>query len=276
LARADAKPAGKVLRVKGQVFFLNNKSQIVADNLGKRDRSTKEGSTFFVGETIQTKAGSRVKIEFYEGGPTGKNEVVLGPNSTLVIQRAPSPGDKKTGATLSLSNGKIRANIRKKYSGKGNDTFQVSTPNAVAGVRGTIFSVFYNAFTQQSDFATELGSIVAKSSGGRNGARVVRVDAGMFTSAGASASVSAPKPLSLNPKLKKSVQELGDQNGFSSLRDGVNGGDVKAMMRAEVEAFEEMAGDLDESGGAESRKSFEFAVKEDGELAADTPLGRNP
>lgn len=271
---AEDKPAGKVLRVKGKVLFLNGKSQIVADNEGKRSRSTKEGSFFYVGETIQTKAGSRIKISFYEGGPRGKNEVVLGPNSTLVIQDAPALGEKKTGTKLSLSNGKIRANIRKKYSGQGDDSFQVRTPNAVAGVRGTVFSVFYNAFTLKSDFATEVGTIFAKTSTGGKSSNTVNVKAGMFTSTGGAGNMAPPAPLHLNPKLKQAVQELGDPGGFSDRRNF--GVDAKSEMVAEMKAFEESQGEADDAGGASARQQFEFGVEEDGELSADAPLGREP
>src|SRR5690349_8489693 len=73
--------AGKILLVKGQVFILDAKSHVVADPEGKRGRSTQPGQPFYVGETIQTRADGRVKIQFKEGG----NEVVLGAETSLLV-----------------------------------------------------------------------------------------------------------------------------------------------------------------------------------------------
>ncbi|MEO5666620.1 MAG: hypothetical protein ABIR96_01040, partial [Bdellovibrionota bacterium] len=75
LSRAGPAEAGKIMLVKGDVFILGAKDKsVVADPLGKRGRNTQKGSSFFEGETVQTKDGARVKLLFVEGG----NEIVLG------------------------------------------------------------------------------------------------------------------------------------------------------------------------------------------------------
>lgn len=257
-ANPGGAPAGTFLRVKGEVFILNSSSQVVADPAGTRGRTTKEGTDFFVGETIQTKARSRVKLRFVEGGPKGNNEVVLGPNTTLVIQKVGQASSSKApGTRLSLSNGKVRANVRKSYSGKGEDVFEISTPNAVAGVRGTVFSAFYNAFNKKTDFATEVGSIVARTSGSSGNTVAVKVDAGMFTSSSASsgggAGMQAPAPITTNPKLKQAVQQMGEPDLFSQKEDGPRGSGLAG--KKQMADFEEFAEASDSGAGADSGKT---------------------
>ena len=150
-----AQVAGKIQLVKGNVFILNAQTKaIVADPAGKKGRSTKKGSPFFEGEIIQTKPSARVKLEFIEG----KNTVVLGPGTSLVIQRAGDNAGKK-GTDLELKKGSVRSVVKKKYSAKGSDVFQVKTPNAVAGVRGTVFNVSFDIKTAKTNVLTESGLV---------------------------------------------------------------------------------------------------------------------
>jgi hypothetical protein len=155
-AWAAAKEAGKISMIKGDVLILNNKQQIVADPQGKRGRRTAVDAPFFEGETVQTKANARVKLVFHEGG----NEVVLGSDTSLVITRA---GTQSPGTQLSLNKGTIRSQVLRKYSGIGDDVFEVKTPNSVAGVRGTIFQVNFDINTAKTLVYTETGVVAVRS-----------------------------------------------------------------------------------------------------------------
>ncbi len=150
-----AQEAGSIKLVKGEVFILDAKTKaVVADPEGKKGRNTQKNSKFFEGEIIQTKASARVKLEFVEG----QNEVVLGPSTSLFIERAGNDKDKK-GTDLELKTGNVRSVVHKKYTAQGGDVFQVKTPNAVAGVRGTVFNVSFDVKTAKTSVLTESGLV---------------------------------------------------------------------------------------------------------------------
>lgn len=144
-----AEMVGTISKVKGNVmFFLNEKG-----------RKAKEGAKFFIGDTVITGPDGRVKLRFNEGGPDGKNEVVVGASSRFLIEKSIAANKKSIGSRLSLERGSLRATVRKKYSGKGEDIFEIRTPNAVAGVRGTIFLMNYDADTRISTLLTKQGIV---------------------------------------------------------------------------------------------------------------------
>lgn len=144
---ADA--AGKILKIKGSVFI----------EVGKNKKAAVEGDKFFVGDTFSTGTDGRAKLQFAEGGPAGKNEVVVASSTRLLIEKAGSAASGKTGTSLALVEGSIRSNVKKKYSGEGEDVFKVKTPNAVAGVRGTIFMLNFDKKSQSSTLLTQKGKV---------------------------------------------------------------------------------------------------------------------
>ncbi len=187
LSQAASPPeAGRIVLVKGDVFILSAKDKsVVADPSGKRGRSTQKGSLFFEGETIQTKDGARVKLLFLEGG----NEIVLGSNTSLVVERA---GASKAGTELSLNQGTVRSTVNRKYSGQGGDIFEVKTPNSVAGVRGTVFNVAYDSKKNTTQVFTERGSVAVVNVGAGAKGKPILVNAGMFSEVKKSDTPSAP------------------------------------------------------------------------------------
>jgi hypothetical protein len=207
LGFAQALPvAGYIRKLKGKMIILNSKSEVIADTEGKKPRQVKENSPFHVGETLKTLANSRAKLEFLEGGAKGKNESVLGPDTTLVVTRAQTTAQASSGTELLLKDGEVRSNVKKAYSGKGSDQFLIRTPNAVAGVRGTVFSVFYDNLSKQSQFAVEVGQVLASVSGKSES---VPLREGMFTGTTTDGgTLSSPKPISESPEIQKKVEGL--------------------------------------------------------------------
>ncbi len=258
-ARAEQKPAGKIVLAKGAVEIVDSKSKVVADSTGKSPRQVKSGAPFYQGETIRTKADGRVKIQFAEGG----NEVVLGMNTALAIDRA-GTGDGNKGTTLSLARGEVRSNVKTKYSGQGNDVFEVKTPNAVAGVRGTVFMSRFNAQTMKSDFATEKGA-VAVASAMSNGAPVL-VKAGMFVSAVPGGDVTPPKPIASNPEMAKAVSALSggsnDAEADTQQGDGVGQEEKKEDKKSEDKKEEKKSDDKKEEQKGDSAKKDEGSQQE--------------
>jgi hypothetical protein len=106
----------------------------------KAKKIPRVGDTFYNHDQFITDDKGRVLLEFNEGSSQGHgNRVVLGANSDLVIN-SPESG---AGTSLSLNKGSVFSNVKKKYSGSGDNEFRVVTDNGVAGVRGTKFLVSF-------------------------------------------------------------------------------------------------------------------------------------
>lgn len=258
LAQADqGKKIAEILLLKGQVFVLDPRGKVSADPEGKSGRSKVEkGLALNQGETVQTKADGRVKIKFLEGA----NEVTLGADTALVIERAGSGGSTK-GTSLNLLRGDVRSDVKVKYSGKGDDKFEVKTKNAVAGVRGTIFTTSFRKETTQ--VATLKGSVNVQSGSG-NG---VLVKAGMFTAAG-TAGVLPPAPISSNRELSAVVSNLSGDGGGASA-DASSSDAAPDSARDPAGSKDSTAPQKDAAPSAEPS-----TTSGDGEKKSSAPLGR--
>ena len=94
-------------------------------------KQAKTGMSVNIGDSIKTARSSRTDIAIDEA----KTNVIQIDQNTLLILDSSSPGELNR---LDLSHGKIYANIETVKAGL---NFEVSTPSAVAGVRGTGWSV---------------------------------------------------------------------------------------------------------------------------------------
>jgi hypothetical protein len=99
----------------------------------------KKGDTVKDGQYVKTEAGSKVEITLPDG-----SALRLGDNTLFQLEASKPKKDK--GSSFSVLLGKTWAKV-KSVSGQGN--FEVKTKTAVAGVRGTVFSVL-----AQQDTAT--------------------------------------------------------------------------------------------------------------------------
>ena len=156
-----ATPSGIIVEAEGSAEIKNSSGEVVASTLPSAARAIKKNVPFYEGETIVTGADGKVKLQFAEG----KNEVQLGPNTTLVIQRAPFDLRMKRGTKLFLDSGSIDSVIKQKYSGENGDEFSVGTKTLVAGVRGTVFNVSHNLTTAQSKVLVTSGIVEVRSAG---------------------------------------------------------------------------------------------------------------
>lgn len=99
------------------------------------------------GESVITNEG-RAKIVM-----TDRNVIVVMPNSRLKIERySNTPEDKNV--TLNLVEGTIRTDVEQNYDDE-NSMFEVRTPTATVGVRGT---QFITSYTKDGD-ATEVTTL---------------------------------------------------------------------------------------------------------------------
>jgi hypothetical protein len=240
LSAQAAQRAGVIDLMRGKVLILDGKGQtVLADPEGKRGRKTEKGAVFFEGETIQTKDGARVKLKFDEGGKDGGNEVVLGANTTMLVDRAGGAG--KVGTSLTLKSGQVRSQVNHKYSGEGSDVFEVRTPNAVAGVRGTNFFVGVDR-AGNSTVAVSHGSVVLErnmvafnGAGRRAASEQVRLSPGQFSEVKEFAPPSAPRPLAENKELSKDMSSLGGSGeGDAKSEEGKEGADAGPAPQSEA------------------------------------------
>jgi hypothetical protein len=124
---AKAPVAGKVTFYRGNVMRASS-----AEGPWKK---LKRNRKFFRGDVIKTGDGSRVELKFVD-----RSIVRLGAETTLELHEAffsGKGGNKKVSAVVKA--GRAWANVNKFVGGK--NAFDLRSDNAVAGVRGTIFSL---------------------------------------------------------------------------------------------------------------------------------------
>jgi len=132
---ANAQNVDGVLKVvKGDVQIKSAKTgQTVKARIGEK---------VFPKDIIITGKDARAKIVMVDN-----NEINVSPESQIEIQHYefdPNAGKKEV--LLNVIYGKVRAKVEQKYDGK-TSKFQVKTPSAVAGVRGTDFMTSYTRST---------------------------------------------------------------------------------------------------------------------------------
>lgn len=102
---------------------------------GKKAR-LKKGSEVFVGDHVKTIGKSRIEITLSDG-----SLLRLGPKTELVIgeSRVSTQGEGERRVSVKLMLGKVWSKVTTTFGG--DSKYEVTTGNAVAGVRGTTFRV---------------------------------------------------------------------------------------------------------------------------------------
>jgi hypothetical protein len=146
-AFASADSVYGILRVvKGDV-------KIKADSRGETVKA-RLGEKVYPKDVIITAADSRAKIVMVDN-----NEINVSPDSQIEIQNYEyDPSQGKKNVLLNVIYGKVRSKVEQKYDGK-TSQFQIKTPSAVAGVRGTDFITSYNSSTHSSSVITFRGKV---------------------------------------------------------------------------------------------------------------------
>lgn len=110
-------------------------------------------ATLQVGDSIKTGANSKARIVLEDGA-----SLLIGPLSMFTISSVTiDDATEKQNASFSLDSGKVRSNVNK--LGTAGSTFEVKTPTAVAGVRGTDFMVEIDPDTEDSDVTVFDGEV---------------------------------------------------------------------------------------------------------------------
>ena len=138
--------------VKGDV-------QVKAFKTGKTTRA-RVGAKVFPQDLILAGKDSRAKIVMIDN-----NEINISPESQIVFEKYEfDPKQQKKDVLLNVIYGKVRSKVKQKYDGK-TSQFQVKTPAAVAGVRGTDFLTSFDQKTKTSNVVTFEGEVVVGTPG---------------------------------------------------------------------------------------------------------------
>jgi hypothetical protein len=127
-------PAGKVSKVEGRVDVLKTGKNVVTP--------VSAGDAVDVGDIYRAKSGAAAEILFLNG-----NLLKIGQASRVEIKEHMVEGDKSS-SKVRLYRGKVQAVAGQDFLKKAaaiveGNRFEVETPNAVAGIRGTNMVVFY-------------------------------------------------------------------------------------------------------------------------------------
>lgn len=133
--------------------FIIVKNEITIQKKGGSKEAAKVGATISAGDTVISGNDSRAKIAMQD-----RNIITVLPNTTLVIEEYKSSGTDKN-VKLSLLEGKVRNDVKEKYDNDKNK-FQIRTPTAVAGVRGTKFITSFSPNTNVTEVITLKGEVV--------------------------------------------------------------------------------------------------------------------
>lgn len=167
--------------VKGEVKVISAKDQ--------KTSAGKVGMKVFVGDKVTTGKEGRAKIVMSD-----KNVLNLSPDTKMVISRYETKGKDKN-VEIKIEEGKVRASVEQKYDGD-KSKFQIRTPSAVAGVRGTDFITRYEPASRQSQIITFTGTVAVANLGPRGELlKQVMVRPGESTSVKDGAAPEVPKAL---------------------------------------------------------------------------------
>ncbi|MEI7972894.1 MAG: FecR domain-containing protein [Bdellovibrio sp.] len=176
--------------VEGMFMVVKGDVQVKAAKASQTVKA-KVGQKVGPGDQINTGVDSRAKIVMAD-----KNVLNISPESKIVIENYTNnakTGEKKV--DLKVLEGKLRASVEQKYDDQKN-TFQIRTPTAVAGVRGTDFITGFNVQTQVTSIVTFSGVVAVGTPGPRGGiANPVMVQPGQTTSIESGKAPEAPKAI---------------------------------------------------------------------------------
>jgi hypothetical protein len=135
-------------------------------------------SDVFVGERVRTADASRLKLLMRDD-----SVLTLGPRSELTIDQQVVKGDG--GAATDTSRlgalvGSVRAVVTERYGSRGS-SFEVKTPTAVAGVRGTGFVVLVDADGKRTRVIGLYHTTWVRSVADSRGRHEVRIGPGQIT-----------------------------------------------------------------------------------------------
>ena len=204
-ARAT-EPVGKFTLVEGKVDVLRAGAMPAI--------LVKVGNSVFVKDVVRTKSGAKAEILFVDG-----NQIKISQRSRIDISEY-STDETKSMGIIKLPRGKVEAYVPEKVvkqitvSPKAN-RFEIQTPVAVAGVRGTGYQV-YQSGNSATIYVTE-GVVYVFNP--RFPDQVIEVHAGEIVTIYADKPATASKPKKATEEEKKMFERLALREEPSSVFD---------------------------------------------------------
>ncbi len=244
---------GVMMVVKGDIKVTGADGKIEAGKVGKKVSA---------GDTILAGADSRAKIVMAD-----KNVINVSPDSKIVIEKYENDGKDKKNVELNVVYGKVRASVEQKYDGD-KSKFNIKTPSAVAGVRGTDFLMGYNQGTKTAQVITFSGSVAVGQPGpGGTIKNPVFVQAGQMTSAGAGKTPETPKSVPKEDLNKMNNETKADTASNGKKDSGQNVADSKSDKK-DGEAKDKSDGDSKREPASENGKKDGEGKKEAGDTSS--------
>lgn len=210
--------------VHGVFRVVKGDVQIKSAKDGKQIKA-RLGEKIFPKDTIITGKDARAKIVMSDN-----NEINVSPESQMVIQNYVYEPDKgKKDVLLNVIYGKVRSKVEQKYDGQ-QTKFQVKTPSAVAGVRGTDFMASFNNSNGATQVVTFHGSVEFGTPGpGGSIQNPVMVQPGQVSTALAGQAPQVPTPMPKDQLAKAdSETKAEDRSPSSQQNQGTQKGDSKS------------------------------------------------
>lgn len=121
-----------------EVIFVEGKAQVRSPD-SEGWRALEKGMTVDAGDSVRTARRSRVEIAI---DPAKHNTVQIGPNTLVVLNAEVSDQIDR----IDLARGRVYSHLESLQAGLG---FEVTTPSAVAGVRGSSYMVYSERDTDE-------------------------------------------------------------------------------------------------------------------------------
>lgn len=236
--------------VKGDVTIKSAKDGSVS--------KAKVGGKIFPKDTIITGKEARAKIVMVDN-----NVINVSPETNLEIKNyeyAPEQGKKDV--LLNVLYGKVRSKVEQKYEGSKNSQFQIKTPTAVAGVRGTDFIAGFAPSTNASSIVTFEGK-VEFGQPGPNGTILnpVQVTPGQQTEMKGNQPPPPPRPVPPEQLAKMDMESKAEAPASNSGSSENRGQDKDKKEESKKEEAQKEEGKKEEAKKDEAKK--EESKKED-------------
>ncbi len=176
---ARAEEVGSVAEIEGQAEVMRAGTAAWAPLAA--------GDAVQLGDQVRTPEGSKLKLLFRDD-----SVVTLAPGSVLKVDEG-FVGAAAPVSRFSLFVGAIRAVVTDRYGATG-ARFEVETPTAVAGVRGTGFITAYDTGREETTVLGLFDTTVVRSKMDPGGQREVRVGPGQMTTVGRGSYPLRPAP----------------------------------------------------------------------------------
>jgi hypothetical protein len=174
-------------------------------------------------DRLATSSGAHLTVRLNDG-----STLSLAESSTLTLdEQVIGPGGVRQSTRVSLLAGRLYAVVSTALGAAGASTFQVNTPNAVAGVRGTRFDVSFSTASPvcgdrpSSDVGVLEGSVAVNNSNATSTAGEVIVGAGYETVVCDGAPPLPPGPLGLAGD--GTAVSGGGAHGYAGAQPGAGG-----------------------------------------------------